>query len=391
MMTSSSWVDKIRPQFPILDNNPDVAYLDNAATSQKPAAVLDCIEDYSVTINANVARGSYPWAGHTAADIEKAGETVRELFAADGHVTWTSGATEGLHLLATDWYANRLQNGSEVIVPFQDHGALLHAWKACQTTLGRAGVDITLVPMPYEEGSGDYDYQKLAELVTERTAVVNATAVHHVYGNNMNLHRMRAAIGTSPALVVDAAQAAGHEVLHPKTIDADHVVFSGHKAYGPFGSGAIWSAAQREPAPQTSAWAGTPNVAGIIGLAAGLSWAMSHDLNAIHDWKTNVLIPLTDFLARSDSYSVLGCQDSLTVESQVQRRSGLCSFRHETMQAQDLAFVLASRDIYVRADSHCQAVAEGTPHPDPSVRVSVAPFTTPRDIERVVTVLKECE
>lgn len=391
MTNHTPWVESIRAQFPILDNNPTVAYLDNSATSQKPTAVLDRIDEYSVTINANVARGAYAWASHTAHDLQAAEQTVCRALQSDGHITWTSGASDGLHRVATTIVGQNLVNGAEVIVPHADHGALLTAWQCAQHELAQRGLNISLVPMPYEPDSGDYDYRQLSELVTERTAVVNATSTHHVFGNNMNLHRLRPAIGEGPVVVVDAAQTIGHEPFYPATLGVDHLVFSGHKAYGPFGAGAIWSDAKHEDALTASHWAGTPNVTGVLGLAAGLEWAMECGLDRIHEWKQEVLIPLTDYLARSASYSVRGCQDSLLRESNVQRRSGICSFRHHTTKAQDVAFVLESHDLYVRADAHCQASNLGQNGPDPSVRVSVAPFTTHDEIQRLITALKEIE
>lgn len=392
------WHREMRSQFPIFAVNSNLAYLDSSATAQKPAAVLDAVLRQLSTAHANAGRGSYPWATGTTKMMEAAQDRVA-AFIGDtsrrGTVELTAGATAGLRAVAMDWLRVTARDGDNIIVPTSDHQANLVPWLEVAELLRAQGVRLTVRAMPMEpSGSGDYDVDALRTLITSRTRMVAATHVHHVGGNDMNLHRIRKAIGDEPVLCVDAAQSVGHLPVDVDTIGADFLVLAGHKAMALPGIGAVWTRTARTPALQSGGWAGSPNTTGAASLIAALDWLDTAGCGRIHEWTVALGARLTDHLRRMPDVEVIGCQSSLAADSPVQKRQGIVSFRHARIPARDLGFVLADRGILVRADGHCQAKGLGDqpiPVSEESVRVSTHVYTSPDEIDRVVDVLREVE
>lgn len=397
-MTHSSPLDRlrewqlaVREDFPILTANPGLAYLDSAATAQKPRAVLDAVTEFLSTTNANVGRGSYPWANSTGARVAAVRERIKQALGDDdleSSVEFVSGTSHGLRSVAMDWLPRLLTDGDEIIVPFGDHQANLTPWLEVRDTLAKQGVRIAVRPMPVDPLSGDYDHRALPTIVNERTKFVAATHVHHVYGANMNVHRIREVVGPDVPICLDAAQSVGHGPVSVADLDVDFVVFSGHKMLALTGVGAVWARNRRGPRFELGGWAGTPNTAGIVSLQAAFDWLDAVGPANIREWTTALGVRLTDGLSRMDDVTVLGCQQSLTAESDVQRREGIVTFRHRKVRSDDLGFVLADEGIMVRADSHCQA---GRDNEDRAVRVSLHAYNTPDEIDRLLAVLRRCE
>lgn len=387
------WHVAVREQFPIITAHPTLAYLDSSATAQKPHAVLDAVTDYLVTTNANAGRGTYKWANKTTDLVESGREAVHEFLgddhATDSSVTFVDGASSGLRKVAQDWLVDHLKDGDELIVPFADHQANALPWVDVQEALAKRGRQVMVHPLPYEVGgSGDYDIDAFSRLVSPRTRFVAVTHVHHVYGNDMNVHRIREAAGPDVVLCLDAAQSVGHLPVDVSTLDVDFVVFSGHKAMALPGTGAVWARNKRGEPFQPAGWAGSPNTAGIVSLQAALAWLDSAGLDNIHHWTTALGALLTDGLSGLASYEVLGCQSSLTIDSPVQRRQGIVTFRHRTISSNDLGFILDSQGLMVRADGHCQARAG---EESASVRASVHAYNTIDEIDRLLEALRELD
>ncbi|MFF2523486.1 aminotransferase class V-fold PLP-dependent enzyme [Streptomyces liangshanensis] len=386
-----------RAQFPIVTTHPELTYLDSAATSQKPRAVLDAVETYLTTSNANAGRGTYPWANRTTELVERTRERVK-TFLGDRRperstVHFTSGATEGLRVVARDWLVPFLSDGDEILVPFADHRANLEPWLEAARLLGRRGVDVTVRALPVQASSGDYDHRALARMVGPRTRFVAATHVHHVYGGDMNVHRLRAAVGPDVPICLDAAQSIGHLPVRvgDPDLDVDFVVFSGHKAMALPGTGAVWARNTRGPVLRPTGWQGTPNTVGIVSLLAALDWLDEAGPERVARHVTGLATRLTDRLRRLEPYEILGCPASLTADSELpanQRRHGIVTFRHRDIPSDDLGFILYSRGFMVRADSLCQAGADEKPG---SVRVSVHVYNTDEEIDRLLTVLESLE
>jgi cysteine desulfurase/selenocysteine lyase len=390
---TADWQREVRQQFPLITAHPGLAYLDSAATSQKPQAVLDAVQTYLTTSNANAGRGMYPWANRTTELVERTRHRVKEFLQDPdpqrSAVHFTSGTTDGLRTVARDWLAGHLTDGDEILVPFADHRANLDPWLEAQALLAARGVDVRVRALPYQSASGDYDHRALDGLVGPRTRFVAATHVHHVYGGDMNVHRIRAAVGPDVPICLDAAQSIGHlpvSVADP-ALDVDFVVFSGHKALALPGTGAVWARNARGPAFRPGGWQGTPNTVGIASLEAALDWLEETGTDRIARWTGALTARLTEGLGRLAPYEVLGCQASLGADSVVpatQRRHGIVTFRHRDIPSDDLGFILYSEGFMVRADTLCQA---GAGEKDGSVRVSLHVYNTVEEIDRLLSVL----
>ncbi|MEU1211687.1 aminotransferase class V-fold PLP-dependent enzyme [Streptomyces sp. NPDC005791] len=386
----TAWNTALRAQFPIVAGQPGLAYLDSAATAQKPQAVLDAVQEYLTTSNANAGRGTYPWANRTTSLIEETRARVK-AFLDDpdpdtSAVHFVSGTTEGLRLVALDWLVRELRDGDEIIVPFADHEANVSPWLETVESLARQGTRVTAREMPYQASSGDYDTEALAELVSSRTRFVAVTHVHHVYGGDMNVHRIRRAVGPDPVICMDAAQSVGHLPVSMKALDVDFAVFSGHKALALPGSGAVWSRGVRGAPFTPRGWSGTPNTVGIVSLSAALDWLDRAGPARIARWTAELTARLTDGLRTLTPYEVVGCQLSLAEESSVQQRHGIVTFRHRDIDAADLGFILFSHGFMVRADGLCQGPAGENRS---SVRVSLHAYNSRHEVDRLLEVLTE--
>ena len=382
------WQQEVREQFPIVTAHPELAYLDSAATSQKPRAVLEAVQTYLTTSNANAGRGTYPWANRTTELVESTRERVKEFLhdpePGRSGVHFTSGTTEGLRTVARDWLVSYLRDGDEILVPHADHRANLDPWLEARRLLAERGVEVRVRALPYQAVSGDYDHRALAGAIGPWTRFVAATHVHHVYGGDMNVHRIRRAVGPDAVICLDAAQSIGHQPVSVADLDVDFVVFSGHKALALPGTGAVWARQARGPAFASGGWSGTPNTVGIASLAAALDWLDATGVDRIERWTVALTARLTEGLRHLDAYEVLGCPLSLAADSAVQRRRGIVAFRHRAIDSGDLGFILFSHGFMVRSDSHCQG---SSGEKTGSVRVSLHAYNTPEEIDRLLSVL----
>jgi cysteine desulfurase/selenocysteine lyase len=384
------WQQEIRSRFPIITGHPELTYLDSAATSQKPQAVLDAVQTYLTTANANAGRGTYPWANRTTALMERTRRRVKEFLgdpdpdSGRSAVHFVGGTTEGLRTVARDWLTTHLTDGDEILVPYADHQANLVPWLEARRQLAERGVHVEVRGLPYQAESGDYDHRALPGTIGPSTRFIAATHIHHVYGGDMNVDRLREAVGPDVPICLDAAQSVGHLPVSVTELDVDFVVFSGHKAFALPGTGAVWARNARGPEFRPGGWQGTPNTVGIASLEAALDWLDAAGTDRIARWTTALAARLTDGLRHLAPYEILGCRASLAADSAVQRRHGVVSFRHHGIPADDLGFVLFSHGFMVRADSLCQAGADETAA---SVRVSVHAYNTVEEIDRLLSVL----
>lgn len=382
----ADWQRDVRGQFPILATA-RAAYLDSAATSQKPRAVLDAVQQYLTTENANAGRGSYPWANRTTALVDRCRNRMREMIDDPvrdrSSVHLVAGTTDALRRIALDWLVDVLTDGDEIVVPVADHLANVTPWLEARDQLAKRGVTVRVIEMPYEP-SGDYDIPALSRVVGERTRFVAVTHVHHVYGADMNVHRIRRLVGEDVVICLDAAQSVGHMPVSVSELDVDYLVFSGHKAMALPGTGVLWARNSRGPRFECRGWEGTPNTVGVASLEAAAEWFEATDLTRIARWTSALGARLTDGLACLDGFQVLGCQDSLRVDSPVQRRHGVVTFRHPGINSADLGFVLAENGLMVRANAHCQGLGGER---ETSVRASLHAYTTVDEVDRLLDVL----
>lgn len=359
--------DRLRSQFPALAqevNGHPLVYLDNAATTQKPQTVLDAINHYYRADNANVHRAAHALSGRATRAFEDARETVaRFINAPRSHeVIWTRGTTEAINLMAQSWGISELRAGDEVVLSTLEHHANIVPW---QLVAQRTGAVIRVVPL---DERGDLDMAAYLAMLGPRTRLVSVAHVSNALGTVNPVEQIVAAAKAVGALtLIDGAQAVAHLEVDVQTIGCDFYVFSGHKLYGPTGIGVLWGRTElleRMPPWQAGGEmidrvsfsgttfnslpfkfeAGTPHIAGAIGLAAAIDFVMEQDrgLLASHE------AVLTDYL-------VAGLRQipGLRLVGEPGQRAGAVSFLLRDIHPQDAATLLDMQGIALRVGHHC--------------------------------------
>ena len=393
-------VAAVRRDFPILDQMVDgkpLIYLDNAASSQKPRQVVEAVSRYYLHDHANVHRGVHELARRATEAYEGSRELVaRWLGAADAHeVVWTRGTSEALNLLAFSIGEARVGAGDEIVASEMEHHSNLVPW---QLLAVRKGARLRLVRLT-DDGRLDLDH--LAGLLGERTKVV---ALSHV-SNALGTINPVAEIGrlvrerSDAAFVLDGAQGAPHLALDVQSLGCDAYAFSGHKMCGPTGAGGLWArrALLDEMPPYQgggemiehvyrdhSTWAepphkfeaGTPNIAGAVGLAAAAEYLAGVGLDAVHQHESALAERAVETLSEVDGLQVLG-------PSGAEQRAGVVPFVIEGIAAQDVATILDAEGIAVRAGHHCAQLVVDRYGVTATVRASFYLYNTLQEMERL--------
>jgi len=391
-------VERVRADFPILartvyDGRP-LVYLDNAATTQKPQVVLDRLAAYYANENANVHRGVHVLSAEGTESYEAARRTVqRFLGAAHAHeVVFTRGTTEAINLVAHG-FGSILTEGDEVVVSALEHHANIVPW---QMLCERTGARLRVIPML---DSGDLDLRSLGETITDRAKVVAVTHTSNALGTVVPLAPIiDAAHAVGAAVLVDSAQVAPHAPLDVQALGADFVVFSGHKTFGPTGIGALWGReAWLDKLPPYQGGgdmidrvtfekttfaglpakfeAGTPHVAGGIGLGTALEYLMDLGLDAVAAYEADLLAYAEERLAAVEGLRFVGTP---------QRRASAISFLLGDVHPYDAGTVLDRLGVAVRTGHHCaQPVMDRLGVPG-TVRASVAFYNTRADVDALV-------
>lgn len=359
--------DRLRGQFPALAqevNGHPLVYLDNAATTQKPQAVLDAINHYYRADNANVHRAAHALSDRATRAFEDARETVaRFINAPRSHeVIWTRGTTEAINLVAQSWGMSELRAGDEIVLSTLEHHANIVPW---QLVAQRTGAVIRVIPL---DERGDLDIAAYLALLGPRTRLVSVAHVSNALGTVNPVKEIVAAAKAVGALtLLDGAQAVAHLEVDVQAIGCDFYAFSGHKLYGPTGIGVLWGRIElleRMPPWQAGGEmidrvsfsgttfntlpfkfeAGTPHIAGAIGLAAAIDFVMGQDRH----WLASHEQALTDYL-------VAGLQQvpGLRLIGEPDQRAGAVSFLLEDIHPQDAATLLDMQGIALRVGHHC--------------------------------------
>lgn len=405
-------VENIRSDFPILGRQVggrQLAYLDSAATSQKPLAVLDAERDFYRTSNAAVHRGAHTLAVEATEQFERARATVAGFVGVDpDEVVWTSNATEGINLIAyglsnaafsPDGKAAglRLAPGDEIVVTELEHHANLIPWQ--QLAL-RTGATLRFIPV---DDDGALQLDELDAIVTERCRVLAFSHVSNVLGTVTPVARLVARARQVGALVVlDACQSAPHLELDLRALDVDFAVISGHKLLGPTGVGALYG--RREllealppfltggsmittvtmdraaflPPPQRFE-AGTQRVAQAIGLAAAIDYLGRIGMDRVAEHGARLGRKMADGLSQIEGVTVLGRGD----------RVGLAAFDVAGIHAHDLGQYLDDKGIAVRVGHHCAQPLHRRLGLTASTRASASVYTTTAEIDRLLTAVAE--
>ncbi len=396
------YLAQLRSHFPVLNQRVrqhPLVYLDNAATTQKPDAVIRAVEQFYRHNNANVHRASHHLSAQATHYFEQARKDVaRYLNASSSHeIIWTRGTTEGINLVANSW-GQRLLPGDEILLSTLEHHANIVPW---QLLAQRTGACIKIIPL---QTSGDLDLTAYKAQLTDRTRLVAVTHVSNALGTINPLEQIIALAHQAGALVlVDGAQAMPHLKVDLQTLDADFYLFSGHKVFGPTGIGVLWAKqrlleemppwqaggemitqvsfteSQFQPPPFRFE-AGTPNIAGAIGLAAGLNWLADqpHALLAAHE---QALLQQ----ALSGIEQIKG----LTRIGQPDQAVSLVSFTVNQQHQQDIGILLDQQGIAVRSGHHCAMPLMQTLGLSGTTRASFAFYNTAAEVDLFLTALEQ--
>ncbi|WP_323923769.1 cysteine desulfurase [Aeromonas caviae] len=393
--------DRLRGQFPALAqevNGHPLVYLDNAATTQKPQAVLDAINHYYRADNANVHRAAHALSGRATRAFEDARETVaRFINAPRSHeVIWTRGTTEAINLVAQSWGMSELRAGDEIVLSTLEHHANIVPW---QLIAQRTGAVIRVVPL---DERGDLDMAAYHAMLGPRTRLVSVAHVSNALGTVNPVKEMVAAAKAVGALsLIDGAQAVAHLEVDVQAIGCDFYAFSGHKLYGPTGIGVLWGRTElleRMPPWQAGGEmidrvsfagttfntlpfkfeAGTPHIAGAIGLAAAIDFVMKQDRDSLASHEA----ALTDYL-------VAGLQQvpGLRLVGEPGQRAGAVSFLLEDIHPQDAATLLDMQGIALRVGHHCAMPLMESLGIGGTMRVSLACYNNRDDADALLAAL----
>ncbi len=393
--------DRLRGQFPALAqevNGHPLVYLDNAATTQKPQAVLDAINHYYRADNANVHRAAHALSDRATRAFEDARETVaRFINAPRSHeVIWTRGTTEAINLVAQSWGMSELRAGDEIVLSTLEHHANIVPW---QLVAQRTGAVIRVIPL---DERGDLDIAAYLALLGPRTRLVSVAHVSNALGTVNPVKEMVAAAKAVGALsLIDGAQAVAHFEVDVQAIGCDFYAFSGHKLYGPTGIGVLWGRTElleRMPPWQAGGEmidrvsfsgttfntlpfkfeAGTPHIAGAIGLAAAIDFVTTQDRAALvrHEQA------LTDHL-------VAGLQQvpGLRLVGEPGQRAGAVSFLLDEIHPQDAATLLDMQGIALRVGHHCAMPLMESLGIGGTLRASLACYNNRDDVDALLAAL----
>ena len=383
---------QFRAQFPAL--NDAGVYLDSAATALKPQAVIEATHQFYSLSAGNVHRSQFAEAQRLTARYEAAREKVAHLINAsdDKTIVWTRGTTEAINMVAQSYARPRLQPGDEIIVSSAaEHHANLVPWLMVAEQTGAKVVKLPLTPhlLP--------DVERLTQLITPRSRILALGQMSNVTGGCPDLTRaITLAHAAGMVVMVDGAQGIVHYPADVQQLDIDFYAFSGHKLYGPTGIGVLYGKPElleamspwlgggkmisevsfdgftTQPAP----WkleAGTPNVAGVIGLSAALEWLADVDVAQAENWSRGLATLAEDALAKRPGFRSFRCQDS-----------SLLAFDFAGVHHSDMVTLLAEYGIALRAGQHCAQPLLAELGVSGTLRASFAPYNTQSDVDALV-------
>lgn len=359
---------KIRADFPVLDqmvNDEPLIYLDNAATTQKPQAVLDVLNHYYLHDNANVHRGVHTLAERATAEFEAARKKVQQFIHANSNkeIIFTKGTTDSLNIVAQS-YGEFIQAGDEIVISKMEHHANLIPW---QQLAKRKQAVLRYIPLTAD---GHLDVQAAKAIINEKTAIVALAQVSNVLGTVNPVKEMAQLAHQHQAImVVDGAQAVAHMPVDVQELDCDFYCFSGHKMCGPTGIGVLYGKQtlleKMEPVAfggemidfvdlYESTWtelpwkfeAGTPNIAGAIGLGAAIDYLEKIGMQTIHEYEQAIVAELLPKLQQIDGLTIYGPQNPA-------EHTAVIAFNLDHLHSHDVASALDMQGIAVRAGHHC--------------------------------------
>jgi SufS family cysteine desulfurase len=402
-------IEALREEFPALSqevNGKALVYLDSAASTLKPQAVIDAISHYYAFDHSNVHRGAHALADRATAAFEGARDSVARFLSGPGglvrreEVVWTRGTTEAINLVAQSWGGANLGPGDEVLISEMEHHANIVPWQlACE----RTGATLKVIPVT---DAGELDLEALDALLSERTKLLAVTHVSNVLGTvNPVAKLIGAAHGVGARVLIDGAQAVAHIDLDMKALDADFYVFSGHKVYGPTGIGVLYAKyellAAMPPwqgggemidrvsfegttfqAPPFRFEAGTPHIAGAVGLGVAIEWFSALDQEALKTHEQAVF---------SELDAALRAFPGVTVVGSAPERCGAVSLLLDGAHPSDAGAFLDQAGVAVRTGHHCCQPLMARYGVSGTVRASLGLSSTSADIQSLGTALEQAK
>ncbi|MEE4251040.1 MAG: cysteine desulfurase [Alcanivoracaceae bacterium] len=391
----------LRGQFPILSQSvrgKSLVYLDNGATTQKPEAVIQAVDAYYRECNSNVHRGAHYLSDEATARFENARQSVADFVnASREEIIWTRGTTESINLVAS-CYGASLKAGDEVVISTLEHHSNIVPWQmACQ----RSGAILRVIPL---QADGSLDLTAYRALLNERTRIVAVTQVSNALGTvNPVAEMIRDARAVGAITVIDGAQAVSHFSIDVRALDCDFYAFSGHKLFGPTGIGVLYGRkALLEAMPpwlgggemietvsfERSTWnrlpykfeAGTPNIAGAVGLGAAIDWLQKQDRTALAAHEAALL---HDATARAEAFA--GMRLIGTAPGKV----AVMSFLLDGAHPHDVGQLLDQQGVAVRTGHHCTMPLMDCLGIPGTVRASFSIYNDSTDIERLFNALEK--
>ena len=396
-------VAKIRKDFPILKekvHGKSLVYLDNAATTQKPLAVIETLDTYYRTYNSNIHRGLH-LLSEKATEAYEASRIKAQKFlnAADTReIIFTRGATEGINLVAQTWGRQNVKAGDEVLVTNMEHHSNIVPW---QMLCGEKGATLKVVPI---NDAGELVTEEFQRLLSAKTKIVAVTHVSNALGTvNPIAEIVKAAHAKGAKVLVDGAQSVPHIAVNVRELDCDFYVFSGHKIYGPTGIGILYgkyalldsmppyqgggdmiSSVTFEKTlykkPPHKFEAGTPHIAGVIGLGAALDYVAKIGLGDIAAHEHDLLVYGTQKLKEIEGLQLVGTAS---------HKAGVLSFTLGEIHPHDIGTILDRQGVAIRAGHHCaQPVMERYQIPA-TARASLGLYNTREEIDALAKAVRK--
>lgn len=393
----------IRQDFPILDqsvNDEPLVYLDNAATTQKPQAVLTALNDYYHHDNANVHRGVHTLAERATAAYEAAREKVRNFVNAKetAEILFTRGTTTSLNWVAQSFGEAFIEAGDEIVISYMEHHANIIPWQQLARRKNAKLVYLDITP------EGHLDMNDAKAKIGAKTKIVSIAQVSNVLGGVNPIAELTAlAHAANAVMVVDGAQAVPHMPVDVQALDCDFYAFSGHKMCGPTGIGVLYGKRQwlekMEPVEfggemidfvnlYDSTWkelpwkfeAGTPNIAGAIGLGAAIDYLTALGMDNIHQYEQDLVNYVLPKLTAIEGLTVYGPQNPA-------EHTGVVAFNLDGIHPHDVATALDMEGVAVRAGHHCaQPLLQHLQVPA-TARASFYFYNTKEDADRLVAAI----
>lgn len=396
-------VSAIRKRFPVLSRKVkgrDLVYFDNAATSQKPIEVIEALTHYYSHYNANIHRGLHTLADEATAAFEATRHTIKEFIGAAHaeEIIFTKGTTESINLIANAWGNEFLSQGDEIIISSLEHHANIVPW---QMIAEKKGAHLQIIPI---NDDGVLDMEAFSKLLNEKTKIVSVVHASNALGVINPVEEIISQAHTYNALVlVDAAQSSVHLELNVQQLDCDFLVFSGHKIYGPTGTGILYGKKHllemippyqgggemiKEVTFEGTTFnelpfkfeAGTPNIADFIALKPAVEFIQSLGKKNIHAHEDALLRYITAQLTSIDGLRIWG---------NVANKVSVASFTIEGVHPQDLAILLDNQGIAVRTGHHCAQPLMNRLCIVGTTRASFAAYNTFEEIDLFVNALKK--